>query len=256
MLATTGVGIGDEVLLSLQGAQFVQGHVSTPGKSIDWELAYTQTVAASVWRNGAEIASLDIVNAVPTPAPRSPVKKPAAAPSPLSQWSSPAFAKRARLSDGPFFDPFPDDYDGHDKKRRRKSYRDWTAWTYAARTPSPGKGDMELDDESEEALSSPSRPPQLPKTPVSPTHLPSTSVAVPPAYDPDYVEESTIADSTEGDIIVDDGVLQKVPLSHSTRSVRQESEALRDESRYEVNADPIDRFTVRLWGRYRGEYGG
>lgn len=236
VLATTGVGIGDEVLLSLQGAQFVQGHVSTPGKSIDWELAYTQTVAVSVWRNGAEIASLDIVNAVPTPAPRSPVKKPAAAPSPLSQWSSPAFAKRARLSDGPFFDSFPDgDYDGHDKKRRRKSYRDWTAWTYAARTPSPGKGDLELDDESEEALSSPSRPPQLPKTPVSPTRLASTSVAVPPVYDPDYVEESTIADSAEGDTTVDDGDLHKVQVSHNKSPDRQEGEALRNRSRSESN---------------------
>ena len=57
----------------------------------------------------------------------------------LENSLAPAFAKRARLSDGPFFDPFTDgDYDGHDKKRRRKSYRDWTAWTYAARTPSPG----------------------------------------------------------------------------------------------------------------------
>ncbi|KAF3000103.1 hypothetical protein E8E13_003515 [Curvularia kusanoi] len=232
VLATTGVGIGDEVLLSLHGAQFVQdGAVSTPGKSIDWELVYTQTVAISVRRNGAEIASLDIVDAVPTPAPRSPVKKPAAAPSPLSQWSSPAFLKRARLSDGPFFDPSAydrDDYDGHDKKRRRKSYRDWTAWTYAARTPSPDKEDMELEDELEEALSSPSRPQQLPKTPISPSRLTTTSVAAPPAYDSDYVEESTIADSAEGDTTVDDGDLQKTRSARNKRLDRPTREELRD----------------------------
>src|SRR5690242_18016814 len=130
-LAATGVGIGDEVVLSLHGAQFVQdGAISTPGKSIEWELAYKQTVAISVRRDGAEIANLEFINAVPTPAPRSPVKRAAAAPSPIPQWSSPAFLKRARLSDGPFFeqpafDPLADAYnEGHDKKRRRKSYRD------------------------------------------------------------------------------------------------------------------------------------
>lgn len=225
-LATTGVGIGDEVVLSLQGAQFLQdGAVSTPGKSIDWELVYRQTIAVSVWRDGAEIANIELVNAVPTPAPRSPVKKPAAAPSPIPQWASPAFLKRARLSDGPFFDPGYDpladnSYDGHDKKRRRKSYRDWKAWTYTARTPSPDKEDLDLEDDLEVALSSPSRPPQLPKTPISPSRLePMTSAAQPP-YDPDYVEESTIADSAEGDTTVDDSELHKVRVPQKRRDKR------------------------------------
>ncbi|KAJ4988641.1 3-dehydroshikimate dehydratase [Stagonosporopsis vannaccii] len=225
-LAATGVGIGDEVVLSLHGAQFVQdGAVSTPGKSIDWELVYTQTVAISVRRDGAEIASLDFINAAPTPAPRSPAKKPtAAAPSPTPQWASPAFLKRARLSGGPFFaqpayDPLADEsYDGHDKKRRRKSYRDWTAWTYTARTPSPEKEDAGSENELEDALSSPSRPPpQLPKTPISPSRTEPASAAAAPADDSEYIEETTIADSAEGDTTVDDGELQKVhaPLGMS-----------------------------------------
>ncbi|KAJ4373596.1 hypothetical protein N0V86_007738 [Didymella sp. IMI 355093] len=231
-LAATGVGIGDEVVLSLHGAQFMQdGAVSTPGKSIDWELAYTQTVAISVRRGGAEIANLELIDAAPTPAPRSPVKRAAAAPSPFPQWSSPAFLKRARLSDGPFFeqpafDPLADAHnDGHDKKRRRKSYRDWTAWTYTTRTPSPEKEDADMEDDLDEAMSSPSRRPQLPKTPVSPSRTETTSVAAEAQEDLDYVEETTIADSAEGDTTVDEGELQKVyaPLSASPERPQREA---------------------------------
>ncbi|KAH7071242.1 hypothetical protein BKA63DRAFT_517599 [Paraphoma chrysanthemicola] len=183
-LATTGVGIGDEVVLSLRGGQFVkEGTVSTPGRSIDWELEYTQTVVVQVFRDGSEIANLDLLDAAPTPAPRSPVRRETAtAPSPAPLWSSPAFLKRVRLSDGPFFeapyDPLADENaDGHDKKRRRKSYRDWKAWTYSARTPSPEKGDADVDEELAHIDASPSRPTQLPDSPVSPPKPDVLSVA-------------------------------------------------------------------------------
>jgi hypothetical protein len=183
-LATTGVGIGDEVLLSLRGAQFVQDDaVSTPGRSIDWELEYKQTVAVQVFREGAEIANLELYDAAPTPARRSPVRQQTSStPGSAQQWSSPAFLKRARLSDGPFFeapdDPLVDENaDGHDKKRRRKSYRDWKAWTYNARTPSPEKGDVGTEEELQEMDASPSRPSQLPRTPISPSKSQSVSHA-------------------------------------------------------------------------------
>lgn len=231
-LAATGVGIGDEIVLSLHGAQFVQDDiVNTPGKSIEWELAYTQTFAISVRRDGAEIANLEMINAVPTPAPRSPVKRAAAVPSPFPQWSSPAFLKRARLSDGPFFeqpalDPLADAYnEGHDKKRRRKSYRDWTAWKYTTRTPSPEKEEVDLEDDLEEATSSPTRQPQLPKTPISPSRTKATSVAAEAQEDLENVEESTIADSADGETTVDDGELQKVyaPLRTSPERPHQDA---------------------------------
>ncbi|KAF1363501.1 hypothetical protein EJ07DRAFT_103497 [Lizonia empirigonia] len=218
-LAATGVGIGDEVVLSLHGAQFVQdGAVSTPGKSLDWELAYAQTVAISVRRNGAEIASLELLDVAPTPAPRSPVRNQPAAPSPISQWSSPAFLKRARLSTGPVFeqpayDPLADESnDRHDKKRRRKSYRDWKAWTYTARTPSPEKENASMYDELDLSMSSPSRPPQLPKTPISPTR--NEPVPAEPIAGSEIIEETTILDIAEGDTTVDDGELQN--LAHDT----------------------------------------
>ncbi|KAF2125470.1 hypothetical protein P153DRAFT_434518 [Dothidotthia symphoricarpi CBS 119687] len=177
-IAATGVGIGDEVVLDLGGAQFVQdATASTPGKTIDWDLSYHGILTARIFRSGRELASLDLVHAAPTPAPQSPARPHAiAAPSPAQQWSSPAFLKRARLSDSPVFDaphdPFADGPEaGHDKKRRRKSYRDWTAWTYSARTPSPDKEDVTMEDQLESAEPSPSRSTHLPKTPISPPLL-------------------------------------------------------------------------------------
>jgi len=171
-IATAGVGIGDEVVLSLRGAEFVkEGAVSTPGKSIEWELSYTQTVVIQVYRNGSETANLELVDAAPTPAIGSPLRP--AAPIPAREFSSPAFFKRARLSDGPSFpapyDPLADETeDGHDRKRHRKSYGDWKAWTYSARTPSPEKEDVNMEEELESVEASPSRAGQLPRTPVSP----------------------------------------------------------------------------------------
>jgi hypothetical protein len=175
-IATTGVGIGDEVVLSLRGAQFVQeGVISTPGRSIDWELSYTQTVVVQVVRDGSEVANLELVDAASTPAPRSPVRRETIA-APTPAHPSPAFLKRARLSDGPFFEaPYDllaeeDDNDkGHDKKRRRKSYKDWKTWTFGTRTPSPEKEDVPMEDELDLSEASPSRAAQLPHTPVSPS---------------------------------------------------------------------------------------
>jgi len=106
-LACTGVGIGDTVVLSLRGAELVRGaSVSTPGKSIDWELAYTQSLFTRITRDGVELADLDLLDVAPTPAPRSPVRAPPRATiESRYQWSSPAFLKRLRLSDGPIFEP-------------------------------------------------------------------------------------------------------------------------------------------------------
>ena len=244
-LATTGVGIGDEVVLSLHGAQFVQDSaVSTPGKSLNWELAYTQTVAISVRRNGAEIANLELIDAVPTPAPQSPTRNRPEAPSPLSQWSSPAFLKHARLSDGPIFeqptyDPLADESnEGHDKKRRRKSYRDWKAWTCTARTPSPDKEDGGVEDGLEVAMSSPSRPPQFSQTPILPIQTEPMSVATELPEDSEFIEETTIADSTEGDTTVDDGELQKVAVPLNTSPDRPGQDYMRNVEYHDLYARP------------------
>ncbi|KAL1593883.1 hypothetical protein SLS60_010616 [Paraconiothyrium brasiliense] len=180
-IASTNVGIGDEVVLSLRGVEFVgEKDVHTPGRSIPWELAYKQTLSSKIMRNGEEMADLDLINVAPTPAPVSPVRAtPRASIESSSQWSSPAFLKRSRFSNGPTLappvDPFADDIEnGHAKKRRRRSYRDWNAWTYLARTPSPEKED-ESTDETDRPNGSPIRPVLLPATPVSPPTLPANA---------------------------------------------------------------------------------
>lgn len=245
-LATTGVGIGDEVVLSLRDAQFVQeGTVSTPGRSIDWELEYTQNLSVQVFRDGTEIANLELIDAAPTPAPRSPVRRQTnIVPSPSQQWSSPAFLKRVRLSDGPFFeapyDPLADENaEGHDKKRQRKSYCDWKAWTYSARTPSPEKGDVGVEDDFASLDASPSRRGQLPRTPVSPQKPDASSVAagklrsgeVVSNKDKD-VETDTAAVSRNADS--GDVVTGKAP------QLLDAEDFVRDDDYYDLYADPTE----------------
>jgi hypothetical protein len=230
-IATAGVGIGDEVVLSLRGAQFVtEGVISTPGKSIDWELEYSQTVVIRIFRNGEETANVELVDAPPTPAPMSPLHRQSrVAPSPALQYSSPAFLKRARLSDGPFFeapyDPLADETgEGHDKKRRRKSYRDWKAWTYSARTPSPEKedttmDDTTMDDELEWLEASPSRAAQLPQTPTSP----SKPANAPAPAEPQHVQgtEPTETEASAGKAALssDEQQARKSPVRDSDYGV-------------------------------------
>ncbi|KAF2788241.1 hypothetical protein K505DRAFT_421240 [Melanomma pulvis-pyrius CBS 109.77] len=219
-IAATGIGIGDTVILALQGAQFVERdtEIRTPGRSIDWELSFSQTLVIQIFRDGNEIANLDIVNAAPTPAPRSPVRRelhatPTQTPLKNStlrlgdapQWSSPAFLKRSRLSDGPFFEAGYDplaisNEDGHDKKRRRKSFKDWNVWTYSARTPSPEKDDPVQDN----LASSPLRLPSLPATPISPLNTKPCSVA---ALPPGVVDATDLINIREedGSYMVDNG---------------------------------------------------
>ncbi|KAJ4377576.1 hypothetical protein N0V83_000401 [Neocucurbitaria cava] len=228
-IATTGVGIGDEVILSLQGAQFVrEGSVNTPGKSIDWELSYTQTLVVQIFRNGNELANLDLIDAAPTPAPRSPVRRePVAAPSSSPHWSSPAFLKRMRLSDGPFveapYDPLADENnEGHDKKRRRKSYRDWKVWTYSARTPSPEKENDSMEEDFGVVETSPSRPTNLPGTPVSPAKPEMFSAAAEP---PEYIANTANTD-------------QRVNAHKKLVSSPKKDDFVRDADYYELYAGP------------------
>ncbi|KAH7079467.1 hypothetical protein FB567DRAFT_562632 [Paraphoma chrysanthemicola] len=241
-LATTGVGIGDEVVLSLRGAQFLkEGTVSTPGRSIDWELEYTQTVVVQVFRDGSEIANLELLDAAPTPAPRSPVRREmATAPSPAPLWSSPAFLKRARLSDGPFFeapyDPLADENaEGHDKKRRRKSYRDWKAWTYSARTPSPEKGDADVDEELADVDASPSRPTQLPDTPVSPPKPDVLSVA---AGSLDMRHDTSAEESAHGRELRANIEEARAGVTQKLGEQSRKDDFVRDEDYYDLYAGP------------------
>jgi hypothetical protein len=170
---------------------------------------------SQAFRDGNEFANIDLVDAPSTPAAESPVREhlvttPFTGPSVSSidsqRWSSPAFVKRSRLSSGSLFgstfDTLPtDSEDGPDRKRRRKSYRDWNAWTYSARTPSPEKdgSDMEVDPD---LAASPTRPTTLPDTPVSPPKLqeepvPRLSPVQSPAGDEDQVVANVVESAAE-----------------------------------------------------------
>jgi hypothetical protein len=49
-LGNSGICIGDEVILALQGAQYINdvGDVWTPGKSVEWELSFQQRLVTQV----------------------------------------------------------------------------------------------------------------------------------------------------------------------------------------------------------------
>jgi hypothetical protein len=139
-VASTGVSINDEVVLSLHGAEFVQGRsANTPGNNIGWELSYTQTVSAQVIRNGRKIATLDLDDTALMPAPPSPTCRPlSAAPNTQEQWSFPAFVQRPWLPVFEYsYDPPDNANDGYNLIRQQKSYRDRSVYTYLARAPSP-----------------------------------------------------------------------------------------------------------------------
>jgi hypothetical protein len=242
-LATTGVGIGDEVVLSLRGAQFVkEGAVSTPGRSIDWELEYTQTVAVRILRDGNEIANIEVLDAAPTPAPRSPVRRQTnISHSPVAQWSSPAFLKRARLSDGPFleapYDPLTDqNADDHDKKRRRRSYKDWKAWTYSARTPSPEKENIGTEDDLDNIDASPTHRAQLPRTPNSPPKPALLSVAA------GALEATSAGMDTSGapsaSATGPDNAHTEETVSGKTVQLRDTADVMQDNDYYDLYAGP------------------
>ncbi|KAF2646627.1 hypothetical protein P280DRAFT_544955 [Massarina eburnea CBS 473.64] len=263
-LATSGVGIGDEVVLSLRGASFVrEGTISTPGKSIDYELEYAQTVTAQITRDGNELADLDLADVTPTPATRSPVRrapyKPVlAAIEEPKKWSSPAFLKRTRVSDGPVFeagyDPFEADVeDTHARKRRRKSYRDWNKWTYSARTPSPEKTGVDTED-YDMLEGSPTRAPRLPVTPLSPEKPQRISVAGLP------LEQSDDNPSREGNYDADGSVVDKGEedtVHEAFNLVQQQAEdriVPAEDNRYnhggdtEPNTEDEEELAVALYG--------
>lgn len=47
----SGLSIGDEISLALEGAEWVKGAAfsSTPGKGIDWELRFRRRLVLQVW---------------------------------------------------------------------------------------------------------------------------------------------------------------------------------------------------------------
>lgn len=178
-VANARIGIGDELVLELGGAQWAaeQARVATPGKSVDGELVFGGQLALSVTRKAnGEQSDLRIQVNESTPALEEPEKPvlngshatPARA-APLWMrssmrgadvtpiYSSPAFVKRLRLSgDMTSWDPFADverelDDDLGPRKRQRTSFGGVKRWKLTDRTPSPEKeapNAMEIEEHS------------------------------------------------------------------------------------------------------------
>ncbi|KAI7409867.1 hypothetical protein KC336_g12616, partial [Hortaea werneckii] len=172
-VAKSRIGIGDEITLHLGGATWAEpkeGAVRTPGKSVDGELVFARQLGLKVARGSGEAdISLDA-----PPSPQKPTHEytEAATSTPLpkvvrdlrSSWhesgvpiySSPAFAKRLRLSGDSFsssaFDPFVDDRADSDEqanKKLRTSFGSVSQWRYAGRSPSPPKDRPGFDLQAE-----------------------------------------------------------------------------------------------------------
>ncbi|KAI7477757.1 hypothetical protein KC351_g8665 [Hortaea werneckii] len=172
-VAKSRIGIGDEITLRLGGATWAEpkeGAIRTPGKSVDGELVFARQLGLKVARDSGEAdISLDA-----PPSPQKPTHEytEAANSTPLpkavrdlrSSWhesgvpiySSPAFAKRLRLSGDSFsssaFDPFVDEQaetDEQANKKLRTSFGSVSQWRYAGRSPSPPKDTPGFDLQAE-----------------------------------------------------------------------------------------------------------
>ncbi|KAL9064757.1 MAG: hypothetical protein Q9157_007718, partial [Trypethelium eluteriae] len=178
-VARSGIGIGDVVIVGLEGVQWVQeagDHVNTPGKSVDWELRYGQRLVLYARREEKQLADINVDDPTPTPQhelskpyengyvngdvrdtdAKTPARKNGFSVTPAA-WASPAFLRRARVSSGTLidspYDPFTEQ-DGFLEGRaskRRKQWHEITQWKLADNPLSPGKDlpweDMEIEDE-------------------------------------------------------------------------------------------------------------
>lgn len=149
------VGIGDEVLLGLEGAQWQEDRstdeaISTPGKNVDWQLVYRRRIVCRVNREGQLLAHVDVDQRGASPQKTFEVQDfatPEAKPFARFPHSTPALLwKRGRLSSDALifspYDPFADD-GARQRKRARHSWNNVESWKLSDRAPSPEKG-MEL----------------------------------------------------------------------------------------------------------------
>lgn len=201
-VAEKHVGIGDSVILGLEGARWEEDRErnKTPGKSVEGELVFGRRVGLGLWRAGdggmQEQVDVDVPLSPPVSAgqgqevlPNGDAETEAFTPAPAPPrasndllrrslegsftdggwtYSSPAFAKRVRLSgEGSFldsaFDPFIEGAElASPTKSKRTSFGTGLRWRLKSRTPSPvkeGFGEVGVDgmEVDGEVIESPSR---------------------------------------------------------------------------------------------------
>lgn len=275
-LGNSGIGIGDEVILALQGAQYINdvGDIWTPGKSVEWELSFQQRLATQIFRDGQGPVRLDIDHPTPSPEPDPPITglsraEPQAitpivernsARSTPELWSSPAFLKRTRISDGPYFESGYDPLsfmDGSDntfeengRKRRRKSYKDWRVWTYSAITPPPEKeGDRTMEEEKEDGISPDERAVSPSAEPLQSPILASKDLAIhseaglslTKSREKEPNKQELIQNSNDIEMI--DPIIEAIPVGVGTEEVHNPPEGpiiSESESQLEVTGEIVE----------------
>ncbi|KAI4755055.1 hypothetical protein E4T52_10323 [Aureobasidium sp. EXF-3400] len=156
-IAVSGIGIGDSVQVALVGVQWLtESLVKTPGRSVDGELIFNNRLHMIITRGEKELKTIDIDEPTRPTSPKSsmlPPSTPVARSKPrtsfdaygVAVYSSPAFMRRLRLSEGgtPYSPVSVSEDDDQDtvasRKRRRVSYKNVSEWKFDAREPSPEK---------------------------------------------------------------------------------------------------------------------
>ncbi|KAK1655271.1 hypothetical protein BDP81DRAFT_477160 [Colletotrichum phormii] len=200
-IADAALGSGDEIALSLDGVELVADDSKTRvlGTSLEWQLRFTERVLLKAKISDSEevkivdvdhpaqpepepeelpvsiLESFQDVEETPapiaTPAKTSSSKRPADQGLGADEFASPAFLKRARVSYGGLFDGGLDIFDEVDDgakaraKKKPKTGRYSSVWTYASRSPSPEQeapaedaDDTPMAEEQQPTIATPSRP--------------------------------------------------------------------------------------------------
>ncbi|EXF83129.1 hypothetical protein CFIO01_07025 [Colletotrichum fioriniae PJ7] len=250
-IADAALGSGDEIALSLDGVELVADDSKTrvPGTSLEWQLRFTERVLLQAKiSDSEEVKIIDVDHpAQPEPEPEevpvsilesfedveeTPVPIATPAKTPLSkrpadqslgadEFASPAFLKRARVSYGSLFDGGLDIFDEADDgakaraKKKPKTGRYSSVWTYASRTPSPEPEAPEEEDtsmvEEQPTIATPSRPTMVDgacQTVEQETSPPrDVQVAAEARQDPSYWQTPTKS------TMIDSGVQSDLPPS-------------------------------------------
>lgn len=189
-VAEKHVGIGDVVELGLEGAKWGEDREreKTPGRSVEGELVFGRKAGLSVYRDGRDGEESETVEVDAPPSPPAAETREglangeryaqAVTPARVANgdvhgllrrslngsltdagwtYSSPAFAKRVRLSEesgllDSAFDPFVDGEAGSPTKDKRSSFGTGLRWRYQSRTPSPVKESFRDIAREEEAV--------------------------------------------------------------------------------------------------------
>ena len=179
-VAKSHAGIGDEVVLALEGARWEEDPEAsrTPGRSVDGELLYRRKLGLVVKREAGDVrVDVDAPSSPPraveqdseesfvTPLPKAVDKLRGREVGQGYAYTSPAFAKRLRLSEESFLDPASNPFAVEDMDvdmdeegaHRRISFGRGINWRYAAKTPPPTKETPLTFDEPGAGIESPSR---------------------------------------------------------------------------------------------------